>query len=237
VGFDVGRPPFDDVRVRQAFGMAVDRERLAAVACQGYYDPATGGFVPPAVPGHSPGIGLPYDPARARQLLVEAGYPGGAGFPVVDAIGFGEFESEKVVDCLQADWSENLGVEITWEIVDFAILVTRLTGEPPPPQIFLASWNSGVDPRDCLESLFQHTWGRGWQDPAYAELLRRAELAMDQGKRIELYRAADRILVQAAPVLPLIYGRQHGLLKPWVVKYPLTGEPFPHLKHIVIEPH
>jgi len=80
-GFDVSRPPFDDRRVRRAFTLATDRETLADVILRGYASPATGGFVPPGMPGHSPGIGLPYDPEAARRLLAEAGYPGGRGFP------------------------------------------------------------------------------------------------------------------------------------------------------------
>ena len=70
-----------------------------------------------------------------------------------------------------------------------------------------------------------------------SQLLRRAELAADHRERIELYRSADRILVEQAPIVPLIYGRWHVLLKLWVVKYPLTGNQYPHLKHVVIEPH
>ena len=83
--FDVSRPPFDDVRVRRAFVLATDREALVKAARPDCF-PATGGFVPPGMPGHSPGIGLPYDPGQARRLLAEAGYPGGQGFPVVECL-------------------------------------------------------------------------------------------------------------------------------------------------------
>jgi ABC-type oligopeptide transport system substrate-binding subunit/DNA-binding SARP family transcriptional activator len=235
-GFDLGRPPFDDARVRQAFTMAVDRERLAGVVCRGYHDPPTGGLVPPGVPAHSPGIGLPYDPARARQLLAQAGYPGGRGFPAVEvlvqsgwSLPFREF--------LGTAWRENLGVEINWEIVDFTDLVTRLTGHLPPPLLYLASWTGGLDPSGFVEGLFHQRWARSWQNPAYAELLRRVGLVRDQGERIELYRAADRILVQEAPAVPLVYEREHLLVKPWVVRYPLTSTKFPLLKHVVIGPH
>jgi ABC-type oligopeptide transport system substrate-binding subunit len=69
--FDVTRPPFDDPRVRRAFAMAVDRTILARVLYKGYELPATSGFVPPGMPGYSAGIGLPYDPPQARQLLAQ----------------------------------------------------------------------------------------------------------------------------------------------------------------------
>jgi len=86
VAFDVARPPFDDVRVRQAFVLATDREMLGDVIWRGYVFPATGGLIPPGMPGHSAGIGLPCDPQKARRLMAEAGYPGGRGFPMVEAL-------------------------------------------------------------------------------------------------------------------------------------------------------
>ncbi|GAG26266.1 unnamed protein product, partial [marine sediment metagenome] len=110
VGFDVDRPPFDDPRVRRAFALATDRETLADVVLRGYRFPATGGFIPPGMPGHSGGIGLPYDPDQARQLLAEAGYPGGHSFPDIDALKFRRLP-DPVSNYLQTQWQENLGIE------------------------------------------------------------------------------------------------------------------------------
>jgi ABC-type transport system substrate-binding protein/class 3 adenylate cyclase len=84
--FDATSPPFDDPRVRQAFAYAVDREALADVTLGSFVSPAMGGCVPPGMPGHTPGVALPYDPERARELLAEAGYPEGRGFPLVDFV-------------------------------------------------------------------------------------------------------------------------------------------------------
>ncbi|GAB4461528.1 MAG: hypothetical protein Kow0031_40590 [Anaerolineae bacterium] len=62
ITFDVSRPPFNDERVRRAFVLATDRKTLVDLAWQGHATPATGGFLPPPMPGHSPEIGLPYQP-------------------------------------------------------------------------------------------------------------------------------------------------------------------------------
>ena len=79
--FNLALAPFDDPRVRQAFAMALDPHVIATAY---HPDPvADGGWIPPGLSGHSPGIALPFDPARARQLLSEAGYPGGRGLPEV----------------------------------------------------------------------------------------------------------------------------------------------------------
>jgi ABC-type transport system substrate-binding protein len=76
--------PFNDVRVRKAFGLSFDRQsffdQFAMPICRG-------GLVPPGMPGHSPDINLPYDVTLARRLMSEAGYPGGQGFPPVKGIG------------------------------------------------------------------------------------------------------------------------------------------------------
>jgi len=86
LGFRINHSPFVDQRVRQSFVMAIDRERYADEFLRGFAFPATGGFVPPGMPGHSPGIGLKFLPQRARQLLEEAGYPDGADFPAVEFV-------------------------------------------------------------------------------------------------------------------------------------------------------
>ena len=231
VGFDVRRPPFDDPRVRRAFVLATDRETLAGVVMRGLRVPATGGFVPPGIPGHSAGIGLPYDPDRARQLLAEAGYPGGRGFPVVDSLTRRESQSEY----LQAQWRENLKVEITWEAIGLGMLVYGLNREPP--HMFLVVWSADYpDPDSFLRvSPVQH-WTR-WQNEAFDVLVEEARRATDQGERMKLYQQADQILVEEAAIMPLTYGRGHLLVKPWVRNYAISATGKRFWKDIIIEPH
>src|SRR5262245_54664377 len=73
--------PFKDVRVRQAFAQAIDKQKVINQVFHGLYIPA-GGMLPPGIPGYDAQLkGLPYDPARAKQLLADAGFPGGKGLP------------------------------------------------------------------------------------------------------------------------------------------------------------
>ncbi len=125
----MSRPPFDDLRVRRAFALATDRETVADVVRRGYDSPATGGFIPPGMPGHSPEIGLPYDPEGARKLLAEAGYPKGHGFPVVGLLRSG---LSYAADYLQAQWTESLGVEVRGETAAWATLLDKMHRDPPP---------------------------------------------------------------------------------------------------------
>jgi len=229
VGFNMSRPPFNDSRVRRAFALAIDRETLADVVMRGYDFPATGGFVPPGMPGHSPEISLPYDPAQARQLLGEAGYPGGHGFPIVDSLtGQGAY-GMAVSEYLQAQWRENLGVEITWDAMDWAMFNDQLEREPPH-MFFDTGWTADYpDPDIFLNAGPTRRW-TGWRNKAYDRLVEQARGATAQGERMKLYHEADRILVEETVIMPLTYRRFHLLLKPWVRKYPTSA-----IKRLVFE--
>jgi ABC-type oligopeptide transport system substrate-binding subunit/DNA-binding SARP family transcriptional activator len=232
VGFDASRPPFDDPRVRQAFVHTIDRERLANVVMRGYLFPATGGFVPPGMPGHSAGIALPHDPGRARRLLAEAGYPSGHGFPTVDALVF----RDHVPDYLRAEWQDNLGVEIAWNTaMDWATFRERLDRERP--HVFgLGQAAAHADPDWFLRACDARRWTR-WRDEAYDGLVEEARRVPDQRKRMGLYHTADRLLVQEAAIMPLGYTRLHLLAKPWVSRFPTSASTRWCLKDVVIEPH
>jgi ABC-type transport system substrate-binding protein len=235
VGFDVNRPPFDDRRVRRAFTLATDRETLADVTLGGYAFPATGGFVPPGIAGHSPGIGLPYDPEGARHLLAEAGYPGGRGFPILDALTMDRPDAVLTIEYLQAQWLQNLGIEITWKKMELGRFLDRLSRERP--HMYLMGWTADYpDPDDFLGA---RTWRvrTGWQNKAYDGLVDGARRVMDQEERMRMCQQADRILVEAAPILLLCYGRFDMLVKPWVTKYPTSPMNMWFWKDVIIEPH
>ena len=233
VGFDVSRPPFNDPRVRRAFALATDKTTLADVVLGGYLFPATGGFVPSGIPGHSAGIGLPYDPEQARRLLAEAGYPGGRGFPLVDA-----WARERVrpqAKYLQAQWQGNLGVEIPWEIMPWRQYLAKL--ERAPAHIVQFTWMADYPDPDSFLRTGNTQQRTHWRNETYDELVEKARRVLDQGERLGLYAQADRILVEAAAIISLTYSRSHVLVKPWVRKFPASALNQWLWKDIVIEAH
>ncbi len=219
--------------MRQAFALVIDREILANIVMKGYVFPATGGFVPLGMPGHSAEIGLPYDPERARDLMAEAGYPGGRGFPSVNSLT--RSTSRPYPKYLQEQWRENLGVEITWEALELATLLDRLRKDPP--HVFLTGWGADYpDPDNFLRVGFP--WqASGWWNEEYDRLVEKARRITDQGKRIKLYRQADRILVEEAAIIPLYHERLDLLVKPWIRRYPASAVGGPIWKDVIIEPH
>jgi ABC-type oligopeptide transport system substrate-binding subunit len=234
LGFVTSRPPFDDVRMRRALALGADREELANVILRGMYTPATGGWIPAGMPGHSPQIGLSYHPRQARQLTAAAGCADGSGLLTLAGLTVPPIDP-LITQYLQAQWKENLGIQVAWEVADWLPFKERLQQDPPHLYI-LASFASKPDPGGFAAADFVRE-GTRWVNEAHGALLERARRVLDQGERLELLRQADQILVREAPIVPLFYGRQHVLVKPWVSSFPISALNRWYCKDAILEPH
>jgi len=226
VVFDVSQPPFDDVKVRQAFAMAVDRQKYIDVVFSGVGLPAKG-LYPPALPGYNPNLeGLPYDPQRARQLLAESKYKGPQGLPpiIYTDSGIGN-ESGSTAAALAQMWEQNLGVTITIENLDpnqfYDLLYQGQHG-----QIFVQGWCADYpDPENFIDVLFhsgaQQNLGH-YSNPELDAILDAARVERDVSRRIELYQQAETMLVQDAPAIFLRHSISYVLVRPHVQGYTLT---------------
>jgi oligopeptide transport system substrate-binding protein len=222
---DTTRPPLDNLLVRRALAMATDREATASVILSGFATPATGGLVPPGMAGHSPGIGLPFDPAQARHLLAQAGYPGGRSL-CLQARAWVHPLLRVVTDFLQAEWRRHLGVEASWT-----------TDGPDRPHLRTMSWVADYpDPHEFLGLSEWPHWS-GWRHAGFAELATMAGRTLDQQERMKLYRQADAILVREASIIPLFYLDDPVLVKPWVSGFTMSAMGEWDAKDIIIEPH
>ncbi len=232
-GFDVQRPPLDDRRIRRALVQAVDREAVAGIALQGFAAPALGGFIPPGMPGHSPDISLPYDPEAARRLLAEAGYPDGRGLPMIELLT--THGRRPLGQYLQQVWREILGLEVAWRTLEWTAFLDRL--DHRPPHIFLYGWVADYpDPDSFLR--VSPAWRRThWEHPRYINLVEKARHTPSQQERLRMYREADRLLIEAAVVLPLTYGQSHLLIKPWVRRFPTSPLLLWYWKDAILDPY
>jgi oligopeptide transport system substrate-binding protein len=233
--FDVSRPPFDDLRLRRALVLATDRETLAHVVLKGHQFAATGGLVPPGMPGHSRGIALPFDPQKAQQLLAQAGYPGGHGFPEVESVSPPAAVSHEVNQYLQAQWRENLGITITTEVVERLRNYYERLDERSPHMIG-SGWQADyLDPDSFLRVGLRYC--TRWRSDGYDKLVEEAGRVTDQGERMRLYGEADRVLIEEAAIMPLAYGRTHLLVKPWVKTIPTSATGRWYWKDVILGPH
>ncbi len=108
--FNMTRKPFDNVLVRKAFNMSIDKQELVNKITKGGQI-ATAAMVPPMA-GYTPSTGNGYNLEEAKKLLAEAGYPDGKGFPKVTLLYNTSEGHKKIAEWAQESWKKNLGVEV-----------------------------------------------------------------------------------------------------------------------------
>jgi ABC-type oligopeptide transport system substrate-binding subunit len=232
LGFNTNRSPFNDKRVRLAFAHAIDREILADVVLRDRGSPATGGFVPPGIPGYSSEIGLLYKPKRAQELLAEAGYPNGTGFPEVELVFPASPGITQRAELLKSQLEENLLVQVTWEAIDLSGYLDGLGDENP--HVYSIAWKASYpDPEDFLSLVFSKFFSLH-EDEMLESLVTRAKHTASEDERMRLYREADKQLIEDAVIVPLSYGNHNLLLKPWLKKFPLSPLKLCFWKHAVV---
>ena len=241
IGFNVTKPPFDDVKVRQAFNMAIDKKTIAEVVLKKTAQPAYG-ILPPKFPGFNDSLkGLTYDPAKAKQLLTESKYGDVSKMPDITLYASGAGgsagpEKDAIVEMLK----QNLGVTVSIQQQEFASFLQDLNKRPNSFQMYSIGWIADYpDPQDFLDILFHgasldnHT---SYNNPQVNKLLEDARVETDAKKRIDLYQQAEQILVTDAVWIPLFVGDQYWLTKPYVKGLIFPPFVIPRLKYVSIVP-
>ena len=206
-GFDTARPPFDDARVRRAFALALDRDRLVPLAEGASSAPAVS-LVPPAIwpPAFSPT--MEHDLDEARRLLDEAGYAdrGELGTIVVSGAGLGVGPAVEI-------WREELGVDVEIEVMDFSDYLAVLDSRPPG--IFTINWIADYPSPNAIYGLLLQPGAASnygdWNDQRFAELLEDAARA-PESEVGAAYDAVDAYVAEQAPVIPWSYGETWWLV-------------------------
>ena len=207
-GFDTTKPPFNDVRVRQAVAKAVDWRRVVSLVAGPTSTVATG-MVPPGIPGRSDKDFLPaFDPEGARKLLADAGYPGGKGFPETTFMTFGSPYDAAVVDEIK----KQLGVDLSYEVSN-GDYFTRLAQDPP--QMWSMGWVADYpNPNDFLGILLasgsSNNYGR-WSNPEFDKAISDALATTDPAATRASFDKAEAIVQDQAPVIPLSYDNEWKL--------------------------
>jgi oligopeptide transport system substrate-binding protein len=234
---NVKRPGLDDVRVRRALSMAVDRQTLVATVLKGV-NPAAWAMTPPDTLGYQPPKLFDFDPAAARQLLAEAGYPDGRGLPKIEILYNTSEQHRKVAVALQQMWKQHLNIDVgmvnqEWKVYldsrnrrDYTITRASWIGDYVDPDAFLGLWVTGSGNNKT-----------GWSSAVYDELLLRKIPAMKtQAERFAGFLQAESILMQEMPVLPLYtYATKH-LVSPSVRGMPPNIMDYTAFKHVYLEP-
>jgi len=243
IQFNTTKPPVDDVRVRRAFSLSIDRKSLARFKHTS--KPLTS-FVPFGVfPGYPVVPGNDFDPVKAKQLLAEAGYRDANGnydpskFPI-DKVEYSYNTNDRnrqSAEFLQAQWKQNLGLTVPLKNMEFkTFLDSRAKLE------YTGMARSGwigdyLDPFSYLNifSTPRGDNGTGWWDQKYVDLLNAANRELDPKKRFTKLAEAEKMLLDVCPVIPLFLGSTDWMKKPYVKgMYPNPGTLHPW-KYVYIE--
>lgn len=237
LGLNNDQPPFDDPLVRQAFAMAIDNERIANVVLRETAEPAHG-ILPPELPGYNSEVrGHGFDPERAQQLLAESSYGGAENLPDITFHLSGRGGAPpQTVEAIVEMWNQNLGVEVAIEQTEWATFLSDINREPNPYQAFSIGWIADYpDPQNFIEILFaceskdNHV---GYCNEEADALMEQAATERDQEARFDLYSQAEQIILDDAPIVPLWYGKEYWLVKPYVQDIRFPGTIVPRLQYV-----
>ena len=211
--FNTTRKPLDDVRVRRALSIAIDRESLARNVVRGGMQPAYG--LTPPTEKFTARAKLSGDVAEARRLLAAAGYPEGRGFPRIELLYNTQDNHRRVCEALQEMWRQNLGIEVglinqEWKVylrsmdtLDYDMARGGWIGDYNDPNSFYDTFVTGGGNNRT-----------GWSNARYDQLLRDTGHAADEPARMELYQQMEELLMQELPIMPVYFYRKVYAVSP-----------------------
>lgn len=211
IRFNLTQKPFDDVRVRRAMALAIDRNLIIKKILRAGEEPATH-LVPDGTAGYTSPAGPDYNPELARKLLADAGYPGGKGFPrfeyTFDASSGGASQiHEDIAVELQQMWRDTLGIQMDLRQVESKVfwnLQSRLGY-----QVARASWVGDYDDANTFLECFTSKDGNnrtGWTNAEYDNLILQANAQSDAKARERIFQKAETLLVSNdMPIVPLYF--------------------------------
>ncbi|MDR2377596.1 MAG: peptide ABC transporter substrate-binding protein [Puniceicoccales bacterium] len=206
VGFHCEQPPVNDVRVRRALGLAINREEIGRIRGFGK-GLESFGVVPPGMGRYKQQPQLfREDMAEAKRLLAEAGYPDGKGFPKVELLYYTSDENRQIFEAVQAMWKRNLGIQVDlvsqeWKVYislmnqgNFTIVRHRWFGDYNDPTTMLSIFMTG-DPCNFIR----------WSCAEFDATVLRAQEAKSEAERIAYLQEAERIFVREMPGAPVYW--------------------------------
>lgn len=233
---NVRRPFLNDVRIRRALALAVDRRAIVERLLGGGQTPAEA-FTPGGMEGYRPPEDLRTDFDAARSLLAEAGHPGGRGLPAFELLYNNSENHRAIAEAVQETWRRELGLQVRLRNEEFkTMLAERREGnfdimranwvaDTPDPGSFLAVWRS-----DSGNNL------SGWSNRHYDAHLFAAERTSDPADRNAQFAAAERILLSEVPCIPIYHYTHVFLIQPSVRGwYPTLLDHHPY-KYVWLEP-
>jgi oligopeptide transport system substrate-binding protein len=234
--FNTTKPPLNDVRVRRALAMAIDRVAVATQIRRAGEAPAYS-FTPPDTAGYTSQAKLPFDVEQARKLLAEAGYPDGKGFPKLTLM-FNTADTHKTIaEAVQQMWKKNLGIDVELENQEWKVYID--SQRTLNYQIGRYAWiGDYVDPNSFLDMFITGGGNNqtGWSNKDYDRYIAEAGRTGDQQKRFAAFQKAEAILLEEAPMVPVYhYTHPYFLQRSVQGWYPTLIDHHPY-KYVSLKP-
>ena len=215
-GFNITKPPFDNILVRRALAHSINRSLIPKILKGG--ELAASSWIPKGMFGYNEDIGSKFNPQKARSLLANAGYADGKNFPKVTAV-FNTGDVNRLVgEYLQDQWKKHLNIDIKFESQEWKVFLSRL--DLDPPQIFRLGWGADFPDPDNFMNLFIKTSGNNrlrWANQRYDQLVARGSTLKNPLDRKKVYDDAQILLSEIeVPMIPLFVSAQNLLVKPYI---------------------
>jgi ABC-type oligopeptide transport system substrate-binding subunit len=213
---NVTRKPLDNVWVRRALNLAVDRDAIANDLLKRSRDP-WGNFAPSGYPGYTPPPPLVYDPEKARDCMRRAGYPDGKGFPKIAILFNTSEDHRRIAEAIQSMWKRVLHIDVELSNQEWGSYLQATTSLQY--DVARRSWiGDYLDPTTFLElgATGDGNNRTGWGDPKYDGLLRQASVTVDPVARMNILRDAEALLLRDGPFIPIYHYSINDMAKPYV---------------------
>jgi oligopeptide transport system substrate-binding protein len=219
LSFNCRRPALADARVRRALGLAIDRDAIVARVLRGGQPAATVLLPPTLMMGAAaalPANQFRYDPAEARRLLADAGYPGGKNFPQLEVTAWSPSQVT-VLEAVQAVWRQDLGINVNLAIRDGKVHIDALSAGNYDIG-FVFAIPDVADPAEMLGDYVSNAPENypHWSSPAFDAALTRATSMADPAARSAALRSAENELLGSAPLAPIYFNPKIWLMSPRV---------------------
>jgi len=216
IGMNNTVEPFGDVRVRQAVGMGIDRQRIV----DNFFAPGTlvaTQFMPPSIFGYTPEVTwYDFDPEGARALLAEAGFPDGFDVDLSyrDVVRAYLPEPGRVAEDIQAQLKENLNINATITVMESGAFIDA--ADQGELSMHLLGWNADYpDATNFLDYHFGATASAqfGNKFPEITEPLKAAASIADPAERLKYYLQANEAIKELVPMVPVSHGASATVFK------------------------
>jgi peptide/nickel transport system substrate-binding protein len=224
--------------VRKAINYGFDRRKMVMYLRNSLGTPAENGFIPAGLPSYnddSATYGYHYDAARARQLLISAGFPDGKGLPQIKLLTIPVYAE---LGSFVARQLEDIGIRVQVEVVQKSLLLEQTAKSQA--LFFRGSWMADYPDAENYLGVF---YGKNpappnytrYHNAAYDQLYEAALTERNDSIRIEMYRRLDRMIIADAPIVPLWYDMVIRLVQPGVKNFTTNSLNMLELRKVKIE--